>query len=567
MTHFQGTPVYPGIATGPAFIYAPPVPTVGSMPALGGAETSLAAYRRVQQAALRELERLITQLQAVGMQDAAVFLAQQDIINDVEMEQEITAEIRRGVAPDVVIDRVYSKYTDILRRAPDDVIRERAADVEDTRLRLLRLCSGGTQADAALPKLEQPCILVAHELLPSQIATIDRTHILAIVTEAGSVNSHASIIARGYEVPTIVGIQGALEQITAGEQVLVDALRGRVTIEPTAQQLELAQRDKQNHLAMISNAIPFLQSPTSTADGVRIELGLDLSGHDNLDTAPYADRVGILRTEFLYAGKALPTEKQQFQFYRDILKAFSPRPVVLRLLNAGHDTALPVLPGLERPEPGCRGLRFSFAHPDIFKAQVRCALRASIFGNLWLLLPMAGGVDELRRARGLIREVMQEMREEGIAFDERCRVGASIGLPSLALMGNIVAREMDFACIDTDGLARYMTADGGSDTLPSPYSQPLHPAVFRMIAFVAQSFTDEGTPVSVCGALASDFAALTPLLGMGVRSINVAPGVVAAAKQRISAMTLPLAQAAASELMPLATTEDVQEHLNASLTM
>ncbi|HWR22296.1 MAG TPA: phosphoenolpyruvate--protein phosphotransferase [Feifaniaceae bacterium] len=567
----KGNPVSPGIAIGEAYLFKPFVPEISleTIPQ-DRVEADIQKYRGAKKAAEAELKNIISRLQKDDPDKANIFVAHQAILTDVTMEEEIVAMVtNRLCSADYAIAEVYDRYVAIFENLEDELIRERAADLRDVRNRLLRCWAGVEEKNLAA--LERDVVVAAEDLLPSDTATLDRKRVLAILTEAGGPTSHSAIIARSYEIPAVLGISNVLARLRQGGTVIVDALQGVVIVDPTPEELDEYEKKLAAYRAKAADTKKYLDARPLTADGVRVDVQLNIgsAGKEELDGSRYTDGVGLFRTEFLYMGRAqLPTEEEQYITYRRALETYGDRPVILRTLDIGGDKQLKSmqLPKEDNPFLGNRALRLCFTHPALFRTQLRAALRASVHGNLWIMLPMVASLDDIRRAKAVIEEVKAELTKENIPFSETYKLGIMVEIPSIALIADLAAREVDFASIGTNDLCQYMTAVDRMNPALTEYYQSYHPAMFRLIGFVAEQFGRFNKPVGVCGELGGDPLAAAVLVGLGIRKLSMSLASVAPVKKLLSGLTIQKAEKIAETVKTLSTANEVEAYLKTELS-
>jgi len=396
--------------------------------------------------------------------------------------------------------------------------------------------------------------------------------VLAIVTEVGGETSHSAIIARSYEIPAVLGIANLLETVKDGSTIAVDALTGEVFGEPDKAVTDRITAKRERHLAQAAEVKAFLRSDPRTACGTRIDIGLNIAdaNEEELSASEYTDFVGLFRTEFLYMGKSeLPTEDEQFEVYRNVLTRYGEKPVTLRTLDIGGDKTLTSmdLPKEENPFLGRRALRLCFSFPDMFKTQLRAALRASVYGNLNLMLPMVGSMDDIRRARSILNEVQSELSSKGIAWNRDFKFGVMIEIPSIALISDLAAREIDFASIGTNDLCQYLTAVDRMNSDVSAYYQNFHPAMFRLIGHTAESFNAAGKPLGVCGEMGGNPEAAAVLVGLGLRKLSMGLASVAPVKAMLSKLSIPKAEEIAAKVKNCATAGEAENFIREQLAL
>ncbi len=567
---YHGNPVSKGIAAGPVFLYRPFTAAVSETPLQeGAAAEALTKYEAARKNAETELNAIRTRLQSADPEKAKIFTAHIDILFDEAMDGDIRELIENDrYSPDRAIDEVFEKYARILGKSPDPLIKERASDIRDVKTRLIRVWNGVPEKN--LSSLPSPAVIVVHDLLPSDTATLDRKNVLAIVTEIGGSTSHSAIIARSYGIPAVLGVENATEHFSQGETVIADALSGQVISEPTAEQLADCAEKRRRFLAQQAQINAYRNKEAVTPDGVRVDIELNLASvsEQSLEGAKCTDGVGLFRTEFLYLGRdSLPTEEEQFAIYREILTKFGDRPVTLRTLDVGGDKKLDCLnlPHEENPFLGNRALRLCFDRPDIFRTQLRAAFRASVYGNLWIMFPMVASMDDIRRAKQAVSQVKEELTGEGIAFSPDVKLGIMIEIPSVALLADFAAKEVDFASVGTNDLCQYTMAVDRLNPAVSQYYQSYNPALFRLIHTAAKSFLENGKPVCVCGELGGDRLGAAVLMGLGVRKLSMSISSVAQTRKLVNELPMKKAREIAEKVLALSTAKEVEQYLNDAL--
>ena len=371
---------------------------------------------------------------------------------------------------------------------------------------------------------------------------MDVSHVLGIAAAVGGYTSHSAIISRSYGIPAILGIPDLLHNVRDGDVVILDACEGKLLTGLDNRQLDLYTKKREQFAAEASDLLQYLKNDARTKNGVRIDIGLNIgsSREDELAGADYSDYVGLFRTEFLYMNSSsCPDEECQFRAYRKVLEAYGDRPVTLRTLDIGGDKTLPYmeLPREDNPFLGCRALRLSFEREEVFRTQLRAALRASVYGNLWIMLPMVASLDDVRRAKKLIDSVKKELSAQALPYSDTVKVGVMIEIPSAALIADLLAKEVDFASIGTNDLCQYLTATDRLNPTVSEYYQSCHPAMFRLAAYVIDAFNKARKPISVCGEMGGDCLFAPVLVGLGLRKLSMSGSAVAGIKKVLSRLT------------------------------
>lgn len=531
----------------------------------GTPEKELIAYERAIAAAKTELEALNAHFHALGDEEkVAIFAAHLEILIDETMDEETRDAIQSGVSAAESIQAVYDNYISVFEGLEDPLIRERASDMRDVSSRLLRCLAGVPEQNLSV--LPGPVIVVADDLVPSDTASLDRENVLGIITALGGVTSHSAIIARSYELPALLGVGDAVHQLAEGQEIILDAEAGVFFTEFTEADRIHYEKKREKFLERARKTKLFLDREPVTSDGQRIliEMNIASSEPQNLEKARYSDGVGLFRSEFLYLGhRTLPTEEEQLQTYRKVLMTFGKRPVILRTMDIGGDKQLDCLdlPKEDNPFLGNRALRLCFTHPDVFRTQLRAALRASVYGNLWIMFPMVGSMDDIRKAKSFVSEVQEELRSEGIAFREDVKIGIMIEIPSIAMLADIAAEEVDFASIGTNDLTQYCTAvDRGNPEIAS-YYQTFHPALFRLIGYVIREFSKRGKPVGVCGEMGGNPFSATVLIGLGMSQLSMNASSIADIKELVCSLSTDKAREIANTVCALSTADEVQTYL------
>ncbi|MEJ8735425.1 phosphoenolpyruvate--protein phosphotransferase [Mediterraneibacter sp. ICN-202921] len=563
---YEGTAVSDGAAIGNVFQYRPCGRSVEeSFIEAGKVEESIQAYREVLKKAEAELQ-ILAEDKELEEEQRKIFQAHIDIVQDEAMGEEIEEEIRENLfSPEYAVQTVYARYIAVISKAKDALIRERAADLKDVSLRMIRLLSG--KEENGLASLPGDVILIAHDLLPSDTAAMQKEHVLAIVTEIGGYTSHMAILARNYGIPAVLGVPDILIHTENGEKIAVDAHAGKVLTNLTQAQEKQYQVMRDEYLKKKNDMKQYIGVEPVTADGTKIEVCLNIGSADKneLELEKYTDGVGLFRTEFLYMSKKkLPTEEEQFVVYKKVAEVFGERPVIIRTLDIGGDKKLDYLelPQEDNPFLGLRALRLCFEMKPIFKTQLRAILRAGYYGNIWIMFPMVGSIGDIRFAKEIVQEVRAELEEEKIPYGRHVKVGIMVEIPSIALMADIAASEVDFASIGTNDLCQYLMAVDRLNPSVAKYYQSFHPAMFRLIKQIVEAFTRQGKPVSVCGEMGGNPQAVALLAGLGIRKFSMNASSIASVKKMISQLNICKAQRMSRTVLELSTAVQVENYLN-----
>jgi phosphotransferase system enzyme I (PtsI) len=444
----------------------------------------------------------------------------------------------------------------------DAYIVERRHDVEFVCDRLLRELAGDVKQ--IVPRLDQPVIVIARDLSPADTAGMVREPVIGFVTEIGTRTSHTAIMARALEIPAVVGVADALSVVRTGDTLVVDGLRGEVVVNPSEIMMEEARGRGARHLAFARGLLTARNQPCVTRDGepVSLKANVELPAEAILALDHGAEGIGLYRTEFIYIDRrTMPTEDEQYELYRAVVEAVAPRPVTLRTFDIGGDKFASSfqLPAEMNPALGLRAVRLALSRPDVFLTHLRAMLRASVHGDLRIMVPMVASVQELREVRRLLGRAMNEVDAAGHGRAKHIPLGMMIEVPSAVVMADVLAREAEFFSIGTNDLIQYTLAiDRGNRSL-APLASPFHPAILRMIRQVARAASAHDVPVALCGAMASDPLAAVLLLGLGLRELSMEAAAIPEIKEAIRRVTMADCERAAEAALALDTAEAVEE--------
>ena len=500
------------------------------------------------QASLMETRRQILAVQerlreALGAKEAQIFDAHLLVLEDPMLIEEATRFIREDlVTAEFALHKASEKYAEALGKVDDSYLSERAADIRDVAQRVLAdlmdqaLCTG-------LADLTEPCVVVAHDLTPSDTAMMDPAMVLGFATEVGSRTSHTAILARSLRIPAVLGLGEAISELHTGESVLLDGFNGFVVIDPSEQTLfEYGQLvDRQTSIEKSLEVIH--DDAAETRDGHRIILSANIERAADVESVLQcgAIGVGLFRTEFLFINRSdLPNEEEQFAAYRKVTESLAPDPVIIRTLDLGGDKLLSHVNVAEEMNPflGWRAIRLCLQEKDLFRTQLRAILRASVFGNLKIMYPMISGVEELDAANVLLDECREQLRDEGVAFAEDVEIGVMIETPSAAMIADSLARRAKFFSIGTNDLIQYALAVDRLNEKIAHLYEPTHPGILRLIKATVDAGQAHGIWTGICGEMAGDLAAVPLLLGLGVSELSVTPSMVPRVKMLICSIEM-----------------------------
>ncbi|MEG1651331.1 MAG: phosphoenolpyruvate--protein phosphotransferase [Clostridia bacterium] len=564
---YNGTVVSKGIAIGKAFVYSPYVPQISQeIIENKDKEAERARYRLAHKKAANELDKLLQHLSNSNPEQVKIFKAHLDILDDESMTDEILDAIDQNMNAAKAVDLIYTQYAEIISSAKNALLAERAADMRDVGLRLLRCLEGKPETNLA--SLNQPVVLVTHDLLPSDSALLDASIVQGIVTEVGGTTSHSAIIARSYGIPALTGVENICQTVQQDEYVIVDGIEGRFLTDADSLQINQYHEEQARFARRQRDDLRYLNVEPCTTEGTRIRVLVNIGSADEreFECAPYVDGVGLFRTEFLYMGrKELPSEEEQYQFYKKVFEAFSPNPVTLRTLDIGGDKKAPCLnlPQEENPFLGNRALRLCFDRNEIFTTQLRAVLRASVHGNLKLMFPMVSSIEDIRKAKDILKSVQLQLDEQNIPWNRSMQVGTMIEIPALAVIADLLADEVDFASIGTNDLTQYTLATDRINPSVSEYYQPFNPALIRLLKYTIQEFNKAGKQISVCGEMGGDPIAATALLGMGILSLSMGKSSIPEIKKLICTLNICKAKQSVNQLCSCRTAAEIRNNLSA----
>jgi phosphoenolpyruvate-protein phosphotransferase (PTS system enzyme I) len=569
---FQGIGVSPGVARGNIYVYSiadEVVPEYDIAPADVHKEIS-----RFEQALIKTREQL-HQLQgriATGIGSGAsstILEVHLSITEDPALIEQVVKRLEHDHKNvEFVFNDVSHKYITTLAELSDEFFRERSADVHDVTRRILRNLLGHDHR--ALGDLPPDTIVIAHDLSPSDTTSLDRKHVSGFATDVGSHTSHTAIVARSIGLPAVVGLRNLSQFVHDGQPAVIDGYSGTLIIEPTEQtlfaygELQVKRHSVQERLAALHDL------PSQTLDGHRMILSgnIELPNDVHGVMAAGGEGVGLFRTEFLYLSrKDYPTEQEQYEKYVEVARAVKPHSVIIRTLDIGGDKfrSEDTTPPEVNPFLGFRAIRFCLANVDIFEAQLRAILRASAEGNVKIMYPMISGVAEVIQANDILRQVMGDLKKEGIPFDEEIKIGAMIEIPSAALTAEMIAPEVDFFSIGSNDLIQYtMAVDRVNEKVAGLY-EPTHPAILRLIRGVVEAAHNNNIWVGVCGEMAGEPLFTPLLLGMGIDELSAASSSLPRVKEVIRRLTLREAQELAAASLHTGSGREVLAMLNTLL--
>lgn len=503
--------------------------------------------------------------QRVGEKESEILSGQIMMLSDPFMTGQMEEMIASGSCAEAALDSVCQMYIEMFSNVDDELMRQRATDIRDIRTRMLRLLLGVSSVDIA--SVPAGTVLAAKDLTPSMTVGLKKENISAILTEIGGKTSHSAILARALEIPAVLGIPQVLDQVSDGQQAIVDGESGEVILSPdedTLKRYTALWKEQQEQKAMLS---VYRDRKTQDADGRNYELYSNIGSVAEAQIALEngAEGIGLFRTEFLFMDRtAMPTEQEQYEEYKAVSDIMQGKEVIIRTLDVGGDKEISYLKMESEQNPflGWRAIRYCLEESDLFKVQLRALLRAGAeHKNIKIMLPLVTGVQEIRAAKQLLEECKQELAAQGIAYDDNIQVGIMIETPAAALIADLLAKEAAFFSIGTNDLTQYTLAvDRGNAKVENLYTT-LHPAVLRSIRSIIRAAKEAKIPVGMCGEAAADPALIPLLLEFGLDEMSVSASSILKTRKIVSQWSQKETAEVEQKAMQLDEPQAVEEYL------
>ena len=503
--------------------------------------------------------------QRVGEKESEILSGQIMMLSDPFMTGQMEEMIASGSCAEAALDSVCQMYIEMFSNVDDELMRQRATDIRDIRTRMLRLLLGISSVDIA--SVPAGTVLAAKDLTPSMTVGLKKENISAILTEIGGKTSHSAILARALEIPAVLGIPQVLDQVSDGQQAIVDGESGEVILSPdedTLKRYTAQWKEQQEQKAMLS---VYRDRKTQDADGRNYELYSNIGSVAEAQIALEngAEGIGLFRTEFLFMDRtAMPTEQEQYEAYKAVSDIMQGKEVIIRTLDVGGDKEISYLKMESEQNPflGWRAIRYCLEESDLFKVQIRALLRAGAeHKNIKIMLPLVTGVQEIRAAKQLLEECKQELAAQGIAYDDNIQVGIMIETPAAALIADLLAKEAAFFSIGTNDLTQYTLAvDHGNAKVENLYTT-LHPAVLRSIRSIIRAAKEAKIPVGMCGEAAADPALIPLLLEFGLDEMSVSASSILKTRKIVSQWSQKETAEVEQKAMQLDEPQAVEEYL------
>jgi len=572
MQRLQGIAVSPGVAIGEALV-------------VDHEGFRIPRHYVTREAVPAELERLYKAIAAAGEEIAqnrdivarelgekyaAIFEAHLQMLNDSRLRSELEEMIRqRHYSPEYAVSRTLRRYAQVFQRLKNPSFAERASDIFDIEKRLLRNLLGKRREE--LSKLSSPVLVVAHDLTPSETANLDRRFVRGFATEVGGPSSHTAIVAQGLGIPAVVGIGSFLTRVSGGDTVIIDGNAGVVVLRPN-QETEARYRQQCEECRQMAAQLEGLRElPAETADGVRVRLygNIEFPEEAALCLERGAEGIGLYRTEFLYLGSQKePDEEAHYRAYSHVVQVMGGRPVTIRTFDLGADK-VPHLHGSAEEERnpflGLRSIRLALRNVPMFRAQLRAILRASALGKVQVMFPLVSTLLELRQAKMMLADVMEDLDEHGVPFDRKTAVGMMVEVPSAVMMLEHFAEEVDFLSIGTNDLIQYTLAVDRSNKEVVALYNAADPSVLKLIAMAVEAANRKPVPVSLCGQMSGNPIYTMLLLGIGLRRMSVTPNALPEIKKVCRSVTVADCEAVARRALTMEKARDTELYLKEEL--
>jgi phosphotransferase system enzyme I (PtsI) len=505
----------------------------------------------------------------LGKKYASIFEAHLEMLHDSKLRGELEEMIsQRHYSPEYAISRTMRRYAQVFQNLESHHLAEGANDIIDIEKRLLRNLLGTRRE--GLTQLTSPVLILAHNLTPSEVSNLDRRFVRGFVTEVGGPGGHTAIVAEGLGIPAVVGTGPFLGQVSGGDLVIIDGDKGLVILQPDEETLARYRHEAEEIRTLAARLEALRDLPAETLDGVRIELmgNIEFPYEVDLCVERGADGVGLYRTEFLYLGASSePDEECHVEAYSRVVKSMGDKPVIIRTFDLGADK-LPHLPKPEderNPVLGLRSIRLALRNLPMFRTQLRAVLRVSVLGNVRLMFPLITTLLELRQAKMVLNDVMEDLEERGVPFNRNIPVGMMVEVPAAVMMIDRFVEEVDFLSIGTNDLVQYTLAVDRSNKDVVGLYNSVDPAVLKLIAMTIEAAGRAGVPVNLCGQMGGNPAYTMLLLGLGLRRMSISPNAIPEVKKVCRSVTIPQCEEVARRAMSLENARDVQNYLREEL--
>ena len=569
---YKGTGASPGIALGKALVIEHSELVIEKK-TIENIDEEIQKLESAVKVSKEELTKVKEKaLAELGEHEAEIFEAHLLVLEDPELIGSAISKIRdEKVNADYALNEIKEIFVAMFESMDNEYMRERAADIKDVTNRVLRHILGIKVVDLA--GLDEEVVLIAHDLTPSDTATMNKNMVLGFLTDIGGRTSHTAIMARTLEIAAVVGLNDITKKVKDGDYIVFNGDTGEVIVNPD-EETKAKYTSLKEEFEEYRKSLELLKGQASiTTDGRHVELAGNIGSPNDVEglIKNDAEGVGLYRTEFLYMDKedSFPTEEEQYEAYKAVLEGMNNKPIVIRTLDIGGDKELPYFEMEAEMNPflGYRAIRLCLDRKDIFKTQLRALYRASVHGKLRIMFPMISSLEELLDAKEVIKEVLKELDAENIAYSNDVEVGMMIEIPSAAVISDVLAKHVDFFSIGTNDLIQYTCAvDRMNQKISHLYNQ-FNPAVLRLIKMVIDNAHKEGKWVGMCGESAGDQRMIPILLGFGLDEFSMSPISILPARKLITSLSYADMQKFADEVLAMSTAKEIKEYVDKTFNM
>ncbi|MDD5772903.1 MAG: phosphoenolpyruvate--protein phosphotransferase [bacterium] len=570
--NFKGIPASPGIISGKAFVIDRDNFVIEKKKIIQGQiKNELLRLNRAVVNTKREIFELKERLsKELGDSEARIFDAHLLILEDPVFTKDIIDKIEKEkLSAEYALSEILEKTALVFEKINDIYLKERSADLKDVGRRLIHNLLGYKKR--TISELDKKVIIIAHDISPSDTASMKKDKVIGFATDIGGQTSHTAIIARSLAIPAVVGLRNIIGSVKTGDEVLIDGNQGIVIIEPSDKTLKAYQSIKKKFQVFEKELKKVTKLPAETQDGHSVELVGNIESPEEIDTvlAHGGEGIGLFRTEFLYLNRNnLPTEEEQFEVYKKAAEKVGARPIIIRTLDIGGDKFISYMDISPEVNPflGLRAIRLCLEHPEIFKVQLRAILRASAFGQIKIMFPMISGLSQLKEAKRILNEVKEGLEKDKIGYDKDMELGVMVETPSAAVIADILAKEVDFFSIGTNDLIQYTLAVERTNEKIAYLYEPLHPAIIRLLKNIIDAGHKEGIWVGLCGEMASIPLFVIILLGMGLDEFSTNIVSLPLVKKIIRSTTYRDAKILVDNIMGLSSSVEIRKYIQDNLT-
>ena len=565
-TVIKGTSASPGIKIGKAHMYSGSNIFIPKYKiSKNDIEKELARFEAALDKTKKEINGIQMQIAGSLSKDLAnIFSSHLMVLEDpliAEQAREKVKNEKRNI--EWVLNDISIELINSMKSIEDEYLKEKIIDLSDIHKRLINNLLMTDIKD--LSSLETEAIIFAPDLTPSDTAVMNKKYVLAFVTDRGGRTSHTAIMARALEIPAVVGTLTGTAKVKNGDTVIVDAYHGKIIIRPSKEEIEHYQIFEKEFKQLDEHLAELTHLPSMTLDDVGISIvgNIELPDEKSIMKEHGAQGIGLFRSEFLFLDKSLPDEDNQFNSYKEVVEFFNPAPVTIRTLDIGGDkiNAFSHLSKERNPSMGSRAIRFCMQHVDLFRTQLRAILRASHYGNVKLMFPMISTIEEIVEARAILKTTMNELKKEGIPFNENIPIGIMIEVPSAAIDSDILGKYCDFFSVGTNDLVQYTLAvDRINESIAHLYN-PLNHSILKLLKIIVESADKNSIPLSICGEIAGEPMYTILLMGLGYRIFSMSSNLMHAVKRIVRSVTIKECEELASELMEIENSKAIQKKL------